>query len=70
LNTIVASATSSYLATHGHSPAAVAQSAVHGIDVGYIVGVAIFVAGAVVCAAIPAPGVPAPVVGEAAPAMA
>jgi hypothetical protein len=70
LNTIVASATSSYLAAHGHGPLALAQSSVHGIDVGYTVGVGIFIAAAVVCGAVLAPGAPAPVTSEASPALA
>jgi MFS family permease len=65
LNTIVASATASYLATHGHSPLAAAQSAVHGINVGYTVGVGIFLVAAVACAVVLAPGAPAPVAREA-----
>ncbi len=68
LNTIVASATASYLATHGHSVQAVAQSAVHGINVAYIVAVGIFIAGAVVCGVVLAPGAPEPVESVAAPA--
>jgi EmrB/QacA subfamily drug resistance transporter len=70
LNTIVASATSSYLVTHGHSRLALAQASVHGITVGFTVGIGIFIAGAVVCAAVLAPGAPAPVAAEAAPAIA
>lgn len=70
LNTIVASATASYLAAHGHTPLATAQSAVHGINVGYTVCVGVFVVAAVVCAAVLAPGAPAPVAAQAAPAVA
>jgi EmrB/QacA subfamily drug resistance transporter len=70
LNTIVASASASYLVAHGHSALAVAQSAVHGINVGYAVCVGIFIAAAAVTAAALAPGAPAPVAAEAAPAIA
>jgi hypothetical protein len=67
LNTIVASATNRYLAAHGHSPLAVAQSSVHGINVAYTVCVGIFVAAAVICAVVLPSGRPAPAAGEAAP---
>jgi EmrB/QacA subfamily drug resistance transporter len=70
LNTIVASATSSYLRAHGHGPIAVAQSSVHGITVAYTVCVGIFIAAGLLCAAILAPGAPAAVVGEGAAATA
>jgi MFS family permease len=70
LNTIVASGTAGYLAAHGHSGLAVAQSDVHGINVGYTVCVGIFIAGAVVTAVVLAPGAPAPIADEAAPAIA
>jgi EmrB/QacA subfamily drug resistance transporter len=73
LNTIVASATTSYLTAHGHGPLALAQSSVHGIDVGYTACVGIFIAAAIVCGVVlapRAPGTPGPVTGEAAPAIA
>jgi EmrB/QacA subfamily drug resistance transporter len=66
LNTIVASATSSYVALHGHTPAALAQSAVHGIDVAYTVCVGIFIAAAALCAAVLAPARRRAVAGKAA----
>jgi EmrB/QacA subfamily drug resistance transporter len=64
LNTIVASATASYLVAHGHGPLAVAESAVHGINVGYTVAVAIFVAGAIVSAVVLKSGAPTRVVSD------
>jgi predicted MFS family arabinose efflux permease len=70
LNTIVASATSSYLKAHGHGPLAVAQSSVHGINVAYTVCVGIFLAAAVITAAVLPRRGPAPAAGEAAPATA
>jgi EmrB/QacA subfamily drug resistance transporter len=70
LNTIVGSATSSYLVAHGHGPASIAQASVHGITVGFAVGIGVFIAGAVVCVATLAPGAPAPLTADAAPAIA
>jgi len=49
LNTIAASALSSYLVTHGHSPAALAGAAVHSYAVAFWVSAAIFAGAAVVC---------------------
>jgi EmrB/QacA subfamily drug resistance transporter len=49
LNTIAASALSSYLLTHGHSPIAVAGAAVHSYVVAFWVAAGIFAAAAVVC---------------------
>ena len=49
LNTIAASALSSYLLGHGHSPAAVAGAAVHSYVVAFWVAAAIFAGAAVVC---------------------
>jgi uncharacterized membrane protein len=49
LNTIAASALSSYLVTHGTSPAAQAEGAVHSYVVAFWVSAAIFAAAAVVC---------------------
>ena len=57
LNTIAASALSSYLLTHGHSPAAEASAAVHSYVVAFWVAAAIFAAAAVVCALVLPPGV-------------
>ena len=49
LNTIAASALSSYLVTHGTSPAAAANAAVHSYVVAFWVAAAIFAAAAVIC---------------------
>ena len=49
LNTIAASALTSYLLSHGHSPAATAEAAVHSYVVAFWVAAAIFAAAAVVC---------------------
>jgi hypothetical protein len=49
LNTIAASALSSYLVTHGHSPVALAGAAVHSYAVAFWVSAAIFAGAAVVC---------------------
>jgi EmrB/QacA subfamily drug resistance transporter len=57
LNTIAASALSSYLLTHGHSPAAEASAAVHSYVVAFWVAAAIFAAAAVVCGLVLPPGV-------------
>ena len=58
LNTIAASALSSYLLAHGHSPAAIAGAAVHSYVVAFWVSAAIFAAAAVVCGAGAAAGRP------------
>jgi EmrB/QacA subfamily drug resistance transporter len=57
LNTIAASALSSYLAVHGRSPLAQADAAVHSYVVAFWVAAGIFAAAAVVCGAVLAPGV-------------
>jgi MFS family permease len=57
LNTIAASALSSYLVTHGTSPAAQAQAAVHSYVVAFWVAAGIFAAAAVVCALVLRSGV-------------
>jgi sugar phosphate permease len=49
LNTIAASALSSHLLAHGHSPAAMAEAAVHSYVVAFWVSAAIFVGAEVVC---------------------
>jgi hypothetical protein len=49
LNTIAASALSSYLLAHGHTPAATVGAAVHSYVVAFWVAVAIFAGAAVVC---------------------
>jgi EmrB/QacA subfamily drug resistance transporter len=50
LNTIAASALTSYLLTHGHSPLALAGAAVHSYVVAFWVSAAILAGSAVVCA--------------------
>ena len=66
LNTIAASALSSYLLANGHGPAAVAGAAVHSYVVAFWVAAAIFAAAAVVCGVVLPSGVLGR--GEAAPA--
>jgi EmrB/QacA subfamily drug resistance transporter len=65
LNTIAASALASYLLTHGHSPAAAAEAAVHSYVVAFWVAAAIFAAAAVVCGLVLRSGVLRPNDGEA-----
>jgi len=60
LNTIAASALSSYLVTHGSSPAAVDAAAVHSYAVAFWVSAAIFAGAAVVCGLVLRPGVLTP----------
>jgi EmrB/QacA subfamily drug resistance transporter len=67
LNTIAASALTSYLVTHGHSPLALADAAVHSYVVAFWVSAGIFAASAVVCALVLPSGTLAPAVGQAAP---
>jgi EmrB/QacA subfamily drug resistance transporter len=50
LNTIAASALTSYLVTHGHSPLALAGAAVHSYVVAFWISAAILACSAVVCA--------------------
>jgi sugar phosphate permease len=57
LNTIAASALTSYLVTHGHSPSALAGAAVHSYVVAFWVSAAVFAGSAVVCALVLRPGV-------------
>jgi EmrB/QacA subfamily drug resistance transporter len=57
LNTIAASALTSYLVTHGQSPAAMANAAVHSYVVAFWVAAAIFAGSAVVCALVLRSGV-------------
>ena len=57
LNTIAASALSSYLLAHGHSPAAKAGAAVHSYAVAFWVSAAIFAGAAVICGLVLRPGV-------------
>ena len=57
LNTIAASALSSYLVTHGTSPLAQANAAVHSYVVAFWVSAAIFAGAAVICALVLRSGV-------------
>jgi EmrB/QacA subfamily drug resistance transporter len=57
LNTIAASALTSYLLAHGHTPAATAAAAVHSYVVAFWVAAAIFAASAVACGLVLRPGV-------------
>jgi EmrB/QacA subfamily drug resistance transporter len=68
LNTIAASAFSSYLLTHGHSPAAQAGAAVHSYVVAFWISAGIFAASAIVCGLVLAPGVLQSAAAETAPA--
>jgi EmrB/QacA subfamily drug resistance transporter len=65
LNTIAASALTSYLVTHGHSPLALASAAVHSYVVAFWVSAGIFAASAVVCALVLPSGTLAPAAGQA-----
>jgi hypothetical protein len=49
LNTIAASALTSYLAAHGNSPAFLADAAIHSYEVAFWVSAGIFAGAAVVC---------------------
>jgi EmrB/QacA subfamily drug resistance transporter len=68
LNTIAASALSSYVLLHGHAPEVLAQAAVHSYVVSFTVVLGIFLVAAVVSAAVLPSGTPKPAAGEAAPA--
>ena len=57
LNTIAASALTSYLVTHGTSPIAQANAAVHSYVIAFWVAAAIFAASAVLCGIVLRPGV-------------
>jgi hypothetical protein len=70
LNTIAASAFSSYLVSHGHSLEVLAQASVHSYTVAFTVVLAIFVVGAIVSALVLPSGVPQPAPAEAAVAVA
>ena len=66
LNTLAVSALASYVLTHGHSPLALAQAAVHSYVVGFWVSAAILAGSAVVCALVLPSGILPPVaVGQA-----
>ena len=58
LNTIAASAVASYLLTHGHSPEAQAQAAVHSYMVSFTVVLGIFIVAAIVSVAVLPSGAP------------
>jgi MFS family permease len=60
LNTLAASALTSYVLTHGHSPLDLAQAAVHSYVVGFWVSAAILAGSAVVCALVLPSGTLAP----------
>ena len=70
LNTIAASAFSSYLLTHGQSPAAQAGAAVHSYIVAFWVSVGVFAGAAIVCGLVLPNGLLAPAAPEVAPATA
>src|SRR6266478_2623401 len=70
LNTIAASAFSSYLLTHGQSLAAQAGAAVHSYIVAFWISAGIFAGAAVVCGLVLPPGLLAPAAPEVAPATA
>jgi hypothetical protein len=65
LNTLAASALTSYVLTHGHSPLALAQAAVHSYVVGFWVSAAILAGSAVVCALVLPSGTLASAAGRA-----
>ncbi len=67
LNTIAASALSSYVVAHGHGRIALAQAAVHSYVIAFWVVVGIFLATAAVCALVLPSGAPRPVEDRAAP---
>ena len=70
LNTIAASAFSSYLLTHGQSPAAQAGAAVHSYIVAFWVSAGVFAGAAIVCGLVLPNGLLAPAAPEVAPATA
>jgi EmrB/QacA subfamily drug resistance transporter len=70
LNTIAASALSSYLVAHGRTPDALARASVHSYTVAFTVVLGIFVAGAIVSAIVLPSGLPQPAPSEAAVAVA
>jgi hypothetical protein len=65
LNTLAASALTSYLLTHGHSPLALAGAAVHSYVVAFWISAAILAGSAVVCALVLPSGTLAPASGPA-----
>ena len=66
LNTIAASAVTSYILVHGRSPESLAEAAVHSYVVSFTVVLGIFVVAAVVSAAVLPSGAPKPAIREAA----
>jgi MFS family permease len=66
LNTLAASALTSYVLAHGHSPLVLAQAAVHSYVVAFWISAVILVGSAVVCALVLPSGVLAPNAGQAA----
>jgi EmrB/QacA subfamily drug resistance transporter len=67
LNTLAASAVTSYVTAHGPGPAVLAQAQVHSYTVAFWVAAGIFVTAAAVCALVLPSGVPRRVEGQAAP---
>jgi len=67
LNTLAASALTSYVLAHGRGPLVLAQAAVHSYIVAFWVSAAILAASAVVCGLVLPSGTLAPAVGPAAP---
>src|SRR5215472_7710524 len=67
LNTLAASALTSYVLTHGHSPLALAGAAVHSYVVAFWVSAAILACSAVVCGLVLPSGTLAPTAGPSAP---
>jgi EmrB/QacA subfamily drug resistance transporter len=65
LNTLAASALTSYVLAHGHSPLVLAQAAVHSYVVAFWISAAILVGSAVVCALVLPSGILAPNAGQA-----
>ncbi len=66
LNSIAASALSSYVLAHGRAPGVVAEAAVHSYVVSFTVVLGIFLVAAIASAAILPSGAPRPVTGEVA----
>ena len=67
LNTLAASALTSYVLAHGRGPLVLAQAAVHSYVVGFWVSAAILAGSAVVCALVLPSGTLAPATGQAEP---
>jgi hypothetical protein len=68
LNTLAASALTSYVLSHGRGPLVLAQAAVHSYIVGFWVSAAILAGSAVVCALVLPSGTLTPATGQAAAA--